>query len=120
MMNPEGGVVMTGHNHGKMQSEKHEEMPGMHAANLTQESFKVAGNCSMCEERIEEAAIKLDGVSSADWNQDTKMVHVFFNKEKVSLKDIHKAIAQAGHDTEQENAPDSVYDNLPSCCQYKR
>jgi hypothetical protein len=29
---------------------------------------------------------------------------------------IHKAIAQAGHDTEREKTPDEVYVKLPGCC----
>ena len=33
---------------------------------------------------------------------------------------IHKTFAQIGHDRGVETAPDKVYDNLPSCCQYKR
>jgi mercuric ion binding protein len=38
----------------------------------------------------------------------------------VKLNNIHKAIAEAGHDTEKESAPDDVYDNLPECCKYIR
>jgi len=33
---------------------------------------------------------------------------------------IHKAIANAGHDTDKEKAPDEVYKNLPGCCQYTK
>ena len=34
------------------------------------EKFKVAGNCGMCEARIEKAAESVEGVSAADWNKE--------------------------------------------------
>ena len=91
----------------------------LYAGNKT-EKFKVAGNCGMCETRIEKAAKSVDGVASADWNQETKMVEVSFDTEKTDLNAIHKAIADSGHDTEKYSARDEVYDKLPGCCKYER
>jgi len=88
--------------------------------NIEQETFKVSGNCSMCKDRIEEAALSLDGVNSASWSEETKLLEVSFNNDKVKLGKIHKAIAKAGHDTEKEMAPDEVYNDLPACCLYTR
>jgi len=84
------------------------------------EKFEVAGNCGMCETRIEEAAKSLDGVSSADWDKETKMVEVSFYPEQTNLHNIHKAIAEVGHDTKMHKASDEVYDKLPACCKYER
>ena len=84
------------------------------------ESFKVAGNCGMCETRIEKAATSVDGVLSADWDKETKMIDVKFDSEKVDTHKVHMAIAKAGHDTKMHKASDEVYDKLPGCCKYER
>ena len=84
------------------------------------EKFKVSGNCGMCESRIEKAANGIDGISSADWDKTTKEIVVTFDDSKTTLLDIHKAIANAGHDTEMVKADEKVYNDLPACCQYTR
>ncbi len=114
MMNPEAGKVSTGHNHSEMNMNDQAEGNTQHAM------FNVSGNCGMCEETIETAAMSLDGVSNADWSQETHMIHVNYNDAKVKLADIHKAIAKSGYDTELETAPDDVYESLPACCHYTR
>ena len=83
------------------------------------EKFKVFGSCGMCENRIEKAATDVEGVTSADWNKETKMLEVSFDSEKVKIEDVHIAIAKVGHDTEKEKADDNVYNALPGCCQYR-
>ena len=84
------------------------------------EKFKVAGNCGMCETRIEKAAQSLEGVTSADWNKETKMIEVSFEPAETDLKKVHEAIAKAGHDTEMVRAKDETYATLPGCCKYER
>jgi mercuric ion binding protein len=84
------------------------------------EKFEVADNCGMCEARIEKAANAVEGVSSADWNKETKMIEVSYNSEKTDIHKIHQAIAKAGHDTKLHKAADEVYDELPGCCKYER
>ncbi|WP_303918507.1 efflux RND transporter periplasmic adaptor subunit [Draconibacterium sediminis] len=81
--------------------------------------FKVGGNCEMCKDRIEEAALSVAGVISAQWDAETNDLHLNYN-EGLSLDKVHHAIAQVGHDTEQEKAPDAVYEELPECCLYDR
>lgn len=83
------------------------------------EKFKVYGNCGMCETRIEKATMNINGVTSADWDKETKMIEISFSAEKVKLEDIHKAIAKVGHDTEKVKADDEVYNSLPGCCKYR-
>lgn len=122
MMNPSGGATTTAHNHGDMKMDK---SSGEHSpekeieANLVHEMFKVSGNCEMCKKTIEKAANSLKGVNSAIWDIDKKMIHVSFNKDKVSLLDIHKAIAAAGYDTDKETADLEAFKKLPKCCLYK-
>lgn len=139
MMNPQGGQVSTGHNHGEMAMKGGNEQEGhnMSDANLnhgpasaalsgknnktlSEKTFKVSGNCEMCKSTIETTAKSLPGVNAANWNMETKKLHVSFNEAKSSLSDIHKAIAKSGYDTELETAPKDAYNNLPACCQYTR
>jgi len=84
------------------------------------EKFKVYGNCGMCEKRIEKAANSVDGVTSADWNKETKMIEVVLNESKTNVHKVHMAIAKVGHDTEMHKAKDEVYNKLPGCCKYDR
>jgi Cu(I)/Ag(I) efflux system membrane fusion protein len=115
MMSPEGGAAITGHDHGTMQTEdshaQHEQ--GSHA------SFKVGGNCGMCKDRIEKAALSVSGVTSAKWDEKSQTLHLDYN-QGVQTDDIHKAIARVGHDTEKVKTSDNVYDKLPECCLYER
>jgi len=122
MMNPDGGKVSTGHNHGGTEMSKSDKYAGHNMANmdLTHESFTVSGNCEMCKTTIEAAVKSLAGIDVANWNIETKELHVSFNDEKSSLSEIHKAIAKSGYDTKLETATKDAYDNLPACCQYTR
>ena len=90
------------------------------AQNTKTEKFEVKGNCGMCETRIEKAAKSVDGVSSADWDKETKIVEVSFDPAKTDLYKIHASIAKAGHDTELKKSSQEVYDKLPGCCKYNR
>jgi len=115
---PSGGGVPAGHDHGSMDMGTKEKVD--QDDNLKHEMFKVAGNCSMCKDRIETTANGLSGVNSAEWNQDSQMLHIAYDPDKIKISKIHKAIAAAGHDTELERAPDDVYNELPGCCQFER
>jgi periplasmic mercuric ion binding protein len=83
------------------------------------EKIKVWGNCGSCKARIEKAA-KIDGVSKAEWDQNTKLLTLVFNPSTVKSDDVQKKIAAVGHDTEKFKADDKAYNNLPGCCQYER
>lgn len=107
MMNPGGGTPSTSHDHGGMKMSDADE------------TFTVYGNCSMCKERIEKAALSVKGVLKAHWDENTKLLQLNLD-EKVKVADVHKAIAKAGHDTDIETASDKVYKNLHECCQYAR
>jgi copper chaperone CopZ len=84
------------------------------------EEFKVYGACGMCQTRIEKAAMSVDGVSKAEWDNDKQMLTVSFDIAKVKVDDIHKAVAKVGHDTDIVKADDKVYSKLHGCCQYDR
>jgi copper chaperone CopZ len=81
-------------------------------------TFKVSGNCGMCKTRIEKAA-KVDGVSKAEWDSQSKLLSLTYDPSKVKTDDVLKKIAAVGHDNEKYKAEQSVYDNLPGCCKYR-
>ncbi|MCM5663425.1 heavy-metal-associated domain-containing protein [Galbibacter mesophilus] len=83
------------------------------------ETFLVSGNCGMCESRIEKAAIKVKGVKYASWDIQSNELTIIFNERKCQLKEIKKAIAEVGHDTEEIKASDENYEKLPACCLYR-
>jgi len=82
------------------------------------DTVSVSGNCGMCKARIEKAA-KIDGVSKAEWKEDTKVLTLVYDPSKVKIEDIQKKIAAAGHDTGTFIADDKTYNNLPGCCKYR-
>jgi copper chaperone CopZ len=88
-------------------------------SNGTTAQFKVWGNCEMCKETIE-GSLKIDGVSKADWNTETKQILVTYDSSKISLDQIQHRIADAGYDNEKYKSDEKVYHSLPECCQYER
>ena len=82
-------------------------------------TIKVYGNCSMCKNRIQ-TALKIKGISKADWDVKSKMLTVSYDPHVVTLDEIHRKIAAVGHDTEKVMADDNTYKNLMGCCQYER
>ncbi len=82
-------------------------------------SYKVLGNCGMCEKTIEKAAMK-KGVIKADWDKNTKVLVLEFDPKKTSADEILKSVADAGYDNEKYTAPKGAYDKLPDCCKYDR
>ena len=89
------------------------------ANGITSSTFKVWGNCEMCKETIEES-LKIDGVTKADWNTETKMILVNYDSTKVNLDKIQKNIASVGYDNVEYKGDDKAYSALPGCCQYDR
>jgi mercuric ion binding protein len=99
--------------------DQHAENSEMVAGGFVNSSFKVWGNCEQCKETIENA-LKVKGVSKADWNTKTKQIQVSYDSTAISLDQIQKNIAAAGYDNEKYKGDDDAYNNLPECCQYER
>lgn len=97
-----------------------EEISEEKSSDALTESFKVFGNCTMCKERIEKAALAVAGVSEASWSTETKMIELVLDKSKTDAHKVQIAIASVGHDTEMHKAKDDIYNALPDCCQYDR
>jgi cation transport ATPase len=82
--------------------------------------FHVSGNCEMCKKRVEKTALSVSGVKIADWHMDCGTLYLIVNEEKTDVSTIQKAIAKAGHDTDEAKATQADYENLHTCCQYDR
>ena len=80
-------------------------------------TINVKGNCDQCKTRIENAA-DIKGVKLCVWDEITKLAKIKYDTVKVSLNQIEKAIAKAGHDADLEPASKESYKKLPKCCQY--
>lgn len=133
MMNEESSRPVTGHeghnmNAGgmKMDEHAHHEMSSMSGGMSSKASEKsthtmilVQGKCEICKDRIEKAAKSVKGVSSANWDQKTKQLHLNFDPAQTSVDAISKAVAKAGHDTDKYKADNATYNALPSCCKYR-
>lgn len=107
------------HDHSKMDMSNTKTDSKMDMAATKTENIKVWGNCESCQARIEKAA-KVNGVTSAKWDSDTKMLALVYDPSKTNSDDIQKKIAAVGHDTEKFKADDKAYAKLPGCCQYDR
>jgi mercuric ion binding protein len=95
--------------------------PGTAAASgsLETATFKVLGECGMCEKTIVRAA-KAAGASEASWDMETHIMVVKYPAGATSVEKIQKTIAENGYDTPSMKASDASYKGLPACCQYDR
>ncbi len=82
--------------------------------------FVVLGECEMCKDRIQRATYKIKGVKYSNWSIPQNKLSIIYNSNKVSLAEIKKKIAEAGHDSEDFKATDEAYTNLHYCCKYDR
>ena len=81
-------------------------------------TFGVSGICGMCEDRIE-AAFDQKGIVAADYNLDTKKIHVVYKAKKWNEERLHKLATGVGHDTDKYKASDEAYANMHGCCKYR-
>lgn len=87
--------------------------------NSKTETFKVWGNCGMCQKTIEEAAYK-KSEAKAEWDKESKIVTITYDSTKTNSDAVLKRIAYSGYDNVKYLAPDDAYSKLPECCQYDR
>ena len=100
------------------------EVPATKTAEIIKSdvTFGVRGNCGMCKSTIESATMSVEGVDTASWSKESKMISINVSTEinDQFINDIHNAIAKSGYDTELSTALDEDYDKLPMCCKYNR
>jgi len=88
--------------------------------NAEEVEFTVLGNCGMCKDRIERAAYTVRGVRSANWDQEKQKLTLTFRTDRTDQETIERAIAKAGHDTENFITDEETHANLHHCCIYER
>lgn len=86
--------------------------------NVVTITFKVKGNCDQCKQRIENSA-DIKGVKFAEWDEKAQALKVIYKADKVTEQEIKQAVLKSGHDVEDQKAPATTYDKLPSCCKYR-
>ena len=62
------------------------------------EKFEVKAT-AVCETHIEKAAKSVDGVSQAEWDEETQKMEVVYDDSKTNLDKIEMSVAKVGHDT---------------------
>jgi mercuric ion binding protein len=99
-------------NDAKAQSDKAQRTIG-----IKTQTVSVQGVCGMCKKLIETAALKVDGVKSAIWNENTKKLSVAYSVFKPNAVDeVQKQVSAAGHDAGIRQATAAAYKALPDCC----
>lgn len=83
---------------------------------IAEANFFVRGNCEMCQERIQDALNEVDGVEEASWSIESSEADVRYDEEKVSEEDLHLAVSAVGHRTNEVEADEEAYNDLPPCC----
>ena len=86
---------------------------------ILKSEFKVWGNCETCKETIE-GSLKKEGITSVDWNTETKIISVTYDSTKINLDAVEKNIASVGYDNVKYKGDDAAYAELPECCKYDR
>ena len=108
------GALFTFHT-ASAQSDKSERTIG-----ISTQTIKVNGVCIMCKKRIESAALSVDGVKSATWDEHTQKLTLKYSVfKKEAVDNVQKKIASVGHDNEHYKAEDAAYNALPNCCHYR-
>lgn len=80
---------------------------------------KVLGACGMCKDRIETISLNTIGVTSAVWDEETKMLEINYDATMFNETELHLNLSKAGHETSKMKADDKAYHALPACCAYK-
>jgi len=86
------------------------------AAQDSTSTFSVAGVCGMCKARIEKAADG-SGLTNARWEARTQLL-TLTHDATFDVEAARQRILAAGHDVDNQTAPQDAYGKLPACCQY--
>ena len=87
---------------------------------IKEAKIKTSAVCEHCEKRIEKAINKLDGIESAELDNETKFVTVKYHSDVLTLDNIKLAISKAGYDADDVLADKEAFEKLPNCCKSKK
>jgi copper chaperone CopZ len=83
------------------------------------DTFKVYGN-EVCKADIEELIVTIHGVTSVEWNPETKLMKVVYDEQLVTRHQFFMILAEAGYDNQGLRAKDKFYEVLSEACKYVR
>lgn len=72
-----------------------------------------------CIEKIEEAAQNVDGVIQTNWDKRNEELEIIYKENEISFSEIEEAIAEAGFNTPNFNAPDEISSQISDECRVK-
>ena len=81
-------------------------------------NITVSGSCGMCKDRIEEVAVQVIGVQSADYDLDNQNLRIAV-QSVFQKSELVSALLLVGHDADGQKASNDVYNDLPECCWYR-
>ncbi len=79
----------------------------------------VAGNCEMCKDNIETAAMSTNGVIKAEYFLSTGLLRIEVNDETFRAIDLGNNLSEVGYDNQIDMADQEEYNQLAVCCQYR-
>lgn len=82
-------------------------------------TFEVDGKCEMCKNRIEKAALRVNGVKYALWDIPSHQLSLILDERKTNPMQIKTALVAVGHDTKELKATQEAYDSVHPCCKYR-
>ena len=86
----------------------------------TVKTIKVDGVCEMCEHTIEGALKKSPAIYFADWDEDSQLLLVKYNRTMISAQKIEEMVAATGHSTTHVKADSNAIKALPECCKHDK
>jgi copper chaperone CopZ len=86
----------------------------------TVKTIKVNGVCEMCEHAIEGALKRSPAIYFADWDEESKLLLVKYNRTMISAQKIEEMVAATGHSTAHVKADTNAVNALPECCKHDK
>ena len=88
---------------------------------INTQTIQVNGVCDMDKRRIENTTLNVEGIKTAVWDVDTKLLTITYSiYKKEAIDNVQRKLASIGHDTEKYRATDAAYNDLPICCHYRK
>ena len=107
-----------GHNHNHMANT---EMEWVQVTDVSEHSTHTmvkipTAQCGMCDMTMSSALEKLNGIEKFAVSIDDLVIHINYDKSKVTLHDIEKTISNVGYQANDLPADKTAYSKLHGCC----
>lgn len=78
--------------------------------------IKTSAQCGTCKKTIETGLNATEGVKYAVLDDETKVLTVKFNSEKLTPEQIRRIVTMLGYDADDMPADAAAYEALDACC----